>query len=298
MKLWIITNEPPVSGDTAYMVGRVLSHCSQVFVTPVTENEESIPEPPGPIDGILNRSFCINPRFLDKMDALAASLGVRFINPGAATMLACDKRSSPEMYPGKVPETWIVSSMEALSELRDKADQTLVLKGPFGKRGEEVIRFRGEEDLLQAQALLKNAPEGGIVAQRFCHGFIEGDKRIILHRRRAIGAEAGGVEAGGFDIAAWYKRIPAEGGWLSNVSAGGRAVPCDLERDEKDLAMEVAEIAGLDYIGIDIGRDQGRCLLIETNGYTGGHIDFDVTNPGARSGDDFARMVSWMCRDR
>lgn len=288
MKLWIITNEPPVSGDTAYMIGRILSHCSQVFVTPVTENEESIPEPPGVIDGILNRSFCINPRFLNQMDALAADLGVRFINPGAATMLACDKRSYPEMYPGKIPETWIVSSLEAVSELLHQADQTLVLKGPFGKRGEEVIRFRGDEDWLQAQALLKCAPKGGVVAQRFCQGFVEGDKRVILHRRRA----------GGFEIAAWYKRIPAEGGWISNVSAGGRAEPCDLERDEKDLAMEVAEVAGLDYIGIDIGRDQGRCLLIETNGYTGGHIDFDVASPGARSGDDFARMVSWMCRDR
>jgi glutathione synthase/RimK-type ligase-like ATP-grasp enzyme len=291
MRLWILTNPPPVSGDTAYMIGRVLSHCAQVHVTPISETEAHAPVPPGPVDGILNRSFCINPDFLAEMDALAADLGVRLINAGAPTMLACDKRTYPEMYPGMVPETWVLHSVDELAQLHTSRGETLVMKGPFGKRGEQVMRFRGPEDHARAQALLDMGKGSGLVVQRFCEGFREGDKRVILHR----------LPDGGFEIAAWYARIPAEGGWKSNVSAGGRVEQCDLAPDEEALSLAVAKLAGLDYIGIDIGRDAlrdgGRCLLIETNGYTGGHIDFDVAIPGKRSGDNFARMVAWLCRE-
>jgi D-alanine-D-alanine ligase-like ATP-grasp enzyme len=65
---------------------------------------------------------------------------------------------------------------------------------------------------------------------------------------------------------------------------------CDLEDDERALALAVAEVAALDYVGIDMARENGRCLLIETNAYTGGHINFDVDHR-AKSGDDFALMI-------
>lgn len=93
------------------------------------------------------------------------------------------------------------------------------------------------------------------------------------------------------------RRVPREGGWISNVSAGGRVERCELEEDERVLALKVARIADLDYIGIDVGRDQGRCLLIETNAYTGGHIDFDSAGGRISSGDQFARMVVRLSRE-
>lgn len=287
MKLWILTNQPPVSSDTAYLIGRVLSHCLQVFITPVTEGDQEIPEVPGLIDGIFNRSFNVNPLFLQSMDILATNLAVPFINPGAASMLACDKRSYSMTFSHLVPETWIIDDTDALSRLWQEIGMDLVLKSPFGKRGKEVFRFCGEEDWAAAENLFAKAPKMGVVAQRFCPGFLSGDKRVILHRRFG----------GGYEIAAWYKRVPKEGGWISNISAGGHVEQCELEDDEKNLSMEVAEIAGLDYIGIDIGRDQGRCLLIETNAYTGGHIDFDTIGHRNQSGDEFARMIKWLIRE-
>jgi len=287
MKLWLLTNPPPVSEDTAYLIGRVLSYCRRIEVTAVGERDESTPEPPQCIDGILNRSFNVSAHFLLGLDALGAQLGIPVINPGRATFLACDKRLYPQMYPGLVPDTRIVSNLAEIAALWRECGRPLVLKGPFGKRGEEVILYRGEEDAKPAAALLAKAPEGGIVAQEFCEGFREGDARVILHRRRD----------GGFEIAAWFRRMPPPGGWKSNVSAGGRIRRDELAEDEKELALEVAARAGLDYIGVDLGRHEGRCLLIETNAYTGGQIDFDIGRRDASSGDDFARLVAWLCRE-
>lgn len=280
MKLWLLITTPPVSEDTAYLIGRVTSRCTEVLVSVVAGSADAPPPAPEGIAGILNRSFSTRSGFLADLDSLGAALGIPVINPGAAALRACDKRSYPEFFPRLIPETWTVERIEDLLDLLKGGRHELVLKNPFGKHGKEMMRFRGEEDRAEAEALFASAPEGGLVTQVFCPGFLVGDKRIILQRRAG----------GGYDFAAWFKRVPKSGGWKSNVSAGGRIERCELDEDEMALAMEVAEIAGLDYIGIDVAREEGRPLLIETNAYTGGHINFD-TDRRKHSGDDFARMV-------
>jgi len=280
VKLWTLINPPPVSEDTAYLVGRTCSRAVSVILTVIEPGDEWPPAPPAGIDAVLNRSFNTRPNFLQRLDALAAEAGVPVINPGAASLRACDKRTYIDDFPRMIPDTWELRSVEEVLALQRDIGDEIVLKDPYGKHGKDIIRFGGEADSATAAALLAKIPEGGVVAQVFCRGFLAGDKRVIVQR----GAD------GAYAAAAWFARIPAPGGWKSNISAGGRLVVCDLEDDEKALALAVAEIAALDYVGIDVGRENGRCLLIETNAYTGGHINYDVDHR-AKSGDDFALMV-------
>ena len=281
MKVWALISAARVLEDTSYLLGRVASQFSALFVDRVADSAETPPAPPiERIDAIFNRSLNARPVFFTNLDRLANDLGVPAINPGAASLRACDKRTYLGDFPAMIPGTWVVHSLEEILRLqRDLADE-VVLKDPYGGFGKDVIRFRGEEDSADALALLAKVPDVGVVAQIFCRGFLEGDKRIIAQR----------AERGGFEVVAWFKRVPAPGGWKSNVSAGGRIVMCDLEEEERTLALEVAEIAGLDYVGIDVSRENGRSLLIEINAYTGGHVNFDIEHR-AHSGGDLARMI-------
>lgn len=281
MRLWILSTPTPTSEDTAYLIGRATSRSTKVLVSEVPPTaKEPPPAPEEEIDVILNRSFIPRPGFLRQLDAIAAERGVPLTNPGAASARACDKRSYLEDFPDLAPRSGIARSLEDVLAFRQQWDAEVVLKDPFGKHGKDIIRFRGAQDRDEAADLLGRMDNAGVVAQIFCSGFVAGDKRIILHRDSGVG----------FTLAAWFKRVPQEGGWKSNVSAGGRIEPCELEKQEVDLAMEVADRAGLDCIGIDVAWHDGRCLLIETNAYTGGHINFD-TDRRAHSGDDFAAMI-------
>lgn len=281
MNIWALISTARVLEDTSYMLGWVASQSSALLVDRVADSAETLPASPSErIDAIFNR--CLNARhaFFTNLDRLAGDLGVPAINPGAASLRACDKRAYLDDFPAMIPGTWVVHSLEEILRLqRDLADE-VVLKDPYGGFGKDVIRFRGEEDSAEALALLAKVSDVGVVAQVFCRGFLDGDKRIIAQR----------AERGGFEVVAWFKRVPAPGGWKSNVSTGGRIVMCDLEEEEHALALEIAEIAGLDYVGIDVGREKGRNLLIETNAYTGGHVNFDIEHR-AHSGDDLARMI-------
>lgn len=247
MKLWILSNEPPVSEDTAYLLGRVCSRFRDIVVTRVTEHESILPELPDQVDGLLNRSFNISADFLSQMDTLADDRGIPVVNPGRATLAACDKRSYPETYPEFIPRTRIVSSVAETLRFHEDISGTLVIKAPFGKHGKQVERFRGAEDTAVAEWILADSASGQIVAQEFCDGFLEGDKRIILHR----------VSREEYEIAAWFQRVPQHGGWKSNVSSGGRIQSCELQRDEEQVALEVASRSGLDYVGIDTARHGG-----------------------------------------
>ena len=158
-------------------------------------------------------------------------------------------------------------------------------QNPFGVRGEGVERVRCTGDLVHAEALLAGSPCGEVVVQEFCAGFARGDVRISMIRSAR----------GGHEVIAWYRRVPAAGAWKCNLSSGGRLQRCELDEAAIDLAHKVAAIAGLDYLGIDIGVDDGRTLVIETNHGIAGLIDFDVDR-NARSMAAVGRFVIDLAR--
>ena len=290
MKTWILANDPPVSEDTAYLLGRVTSRSSAVTVTRVGELDETPPPPPPGIEIVLNRSFNTQSGFLLGLDRLGAEQGFLVCNPGAAALRACDKRSYLEDFADVIPETRIAGSAEALHAAWRDFGGDAVVKDPFGKHGKQVERLRGEEDLAAAEALRAASRCGELVIQPFCAGFVAGDKRVIVQRRPGDGS------GGGYQVAAWFQRVPRPGGWKSNVSAGGRVQDCPLGEEEIALAESLAARCGLDYVGLDLAWHEGRLLLIETNAYTGGHVNFDIERR-THSGDAFAEMVAWLARE-
>lgn len=286
MRVWALINPPPVAYDTAYLLGRLLSRANRLYVTRGKSLIEFEQDMPPTFDVIFNRTIQSNKEILDSIENLASSMNVVLINSSKSTRRASDKRTYINDFARHIPESWIVKDAIELLSLHRMLGYDLVLKHPFGKCGKEIVRFSSEADLMNAQSLFSIEPKTSLVAQRFCEEFKQGDKRVIVHR----------LPNRLFEIVAWYKRIPNTGGWISNLSAGGRIEKCDLTSEEEEFSLKMAEIANLDYVGLDIGWDNGRCLLIETNAYTGGHMDFDAIHQDKSSGDQFAKLVAKLCK--
>ena len=281
MKVWLIIKPAPIGYDTAYLVGRVISRFADVHVSKFTNLEELLSSAPSSYDVVLNRTISADPVMLEALEAHAKRNEAYLINSADATRRACDKRTYLNDYKHFIPETWVLQSFAELQSLFARVGFELVVKDPFGKYGQEVARYAGGDGDQDVTRVIESSRGSGFIAQRFCHGFAEGDKRVILHRRRD----------GEYDIAACILRVPMTGNWISNLGAGGRVQTCELSEQEAALAVSVARLSGLDYVGLDLGTNNGRSLLIETNAYTGGYMDFDTNHRDLSSGDEFARFV-------
>jgi glutathione synthase/RimK-type ligase-like ATP-grasp enzyme len=281
IKVLAIINPPPIGYDTAYLIGRILSRAQSVQVTTVSDIDHLHSLSIENVDVIFNRTLNGNQYFLTRLGTFAQKIGAYLINSYEATGRACDKRTYLEDYSGNVPETWVLNTFDQLSSLHDQVGYDLVVKDPFGKFGKEVARFNGNRENLHISQIIANCKRSGFVAQRYCAGFGNGDKRVIVQRRLN----------GDCEVVAWYRRVPAKGNWISNLSAGGSVELCDLTQEEINFSKSIAVKSGLDYVGLDIGVDDNRILLIETNAYTGGHMDFDAARQDLSSGDEFAKFV-------
>lgn len=284
MKIWAIINPPPIAYDTAYLLGRVISRADRVSVTKFESLPQILRDAPTDFQVVFNRTISSDPLIIEGIEKLALERGARLVNSAKATLRASDKRTYLEDYKGMTPDTWVLDSLSELHALHKDVRFELVVKNPFGKFGKEVVRFDGNENSPFVREVIDGCRGSGFVAQRYCQGFSKGDKRVIVHRR----------SNGDFDIVAWYLRVPAEGNWISNLSAGGKILSSALSKEEAEFCREIASKSGLDYVGLDIGRQDGRTLLIETNAYTGGHMDFDALHQHLSSGDDFAKFLCEM----
>jgi len=70
----------------------------------------------------------------------------------------------------------------------------------------------------------------------------------------------------GDDIPAAMYRIAPDGQWKTNVHQGARCQPCDLTAEMREICVEAARIAGLDYTGVDIIEGPDGPVVIELNG--------------------------------
>jgi glutathione synthase/RimK-type ligase-like ATP-grasp enzyme len=278
MKLLAITKSNPIAYDSAYLIGRVAARFGGCDIISDLQLLDGIDRS---YDCVFNRTIESSASTLRKLTDFAQRSGAYLINAERPTVRAGDKSTYLVDYVGFTPETWVVQDFESLLDLSDRVGFELVIKHPLGKGGREVERYSRGSDSKAVKRLFDLIPRMPLIAQRFCHGFTQGDKRVILHR----------TTNGGYSVSAWYLRLPPDGGWITNLGLGGTAKQCDLNSTELELCEKVARISGLDYVGLDIGWDNDCCLLIETNAYTGGHMDFDALNQDKNSGDDFARMA-------
>ncbi|MBM4201329.1 MAG: glutathione synthase, partial [Gammaproteobacteria bacterium] len=108
-------------------------------------------------------------------------------------------------------------------------------------------------------ARLEQATRSGtrfVQAQRYLPEITAGDKRVLL-----LGGE----------ILGWVRRLPADGDFRSNINAGGRCVPCELEASDTALCARLGvwlrqhavHFAGVDIVGrhvLEVNITSPSCL--------------------------------------
>jgi glutathione synthase len=95
-----------------------------------------------------------------------------------------------------------------------------------------------------------------VLGQRFLPEIDAGDKRVLL-----LGGE----------ILGWVRRQPAPGDFRSNVNAGGRCVPCELNEQDRAICARLGpwlrrqriHLAGVDIVGsqvLEVNITSPSCL--------------------------------------
>ncbi|MEM1233063.1 MAG: hypothetical protein AAGH70_02960 [Pseudomonadota bacterium] len=268
MKIWIILPDEALTDDRAYLVGFLKGAFETVWITRAARVAPDCPPPPGRPDVVLNLVSSRSPELLADIDRQAAAFGIPVSPPSRGSWRTEDKRTYLEDFPNDGPPTRVVGTMAELEEARRAFGGDVVVKDPFGDRGKGIERIRTTGDLPIAADIMQSTirDTGELVVQPYFSGFSEGDKRIVLQR----------MPDNSFEITAYIGRVPPEGGWKSNIRAGGHSIRVDLTEEERAFALALAPRAGIDNVGLDIARHDGRLWHIEHNQGYGGIIDFDL----------------------
>lgn len=94
----------------------------------------------------------------------------------------------------------------------------------------------------------------GYLAMKYLKNVSQGDKRLLV-----VGGE----------ILAASLRLPPEGSWLCNVSAGGKSIKAEVEKEEIEIVEKIKdfmESKGILIYGVDtLVDDDGKRILSEVN---------------------------------
>lgn len=121
-----------------------------------------------------------------------------------------------------------------------------VIKAAYGSHGDNVFKVESKKDLRK---IITKYPPSSLLVQPYLPG--GQDLRVIVLGGRAIGA---------------MKRIAQRGQFLTNYSAGGMVKKFELDQTTKELAEKAARAFFLDYVGVDLMKDEkGWWRILEVN---------------------------------
>lgn len=126
-----------------------------------------------------------------------------------------------------------------------------VLKPPAASFGEHVSLLQSPTDLDQAWA---SRPGETWIAQQYIHAIQEGEIRTLLANGKLIGS---------------YRRRPAAGGWLANLTQAGIPEHASLTAEQHKLVIQIGDELqrqGVGFAAVDCCAD----YVVEVN----------VANPG------------------
>jgi ribosomal protein S6--L-glutamate ligase len=93
-----------------------------------------------------------------------------------------------------------------------------------------------------------------------------GDRSYLLQEYLPDATDYRAMVVDGEYAGAVERRLPADGdGWKHNVHRGADAVGVDLPAEARDLAERVAEVLGIDFLGVDLLESGDRLVVSETN---------------------------------
>ena len=111
----------------------------------------------------------------------------------------------------------------------------VVLKPPYGYEGRGMVRVRAHEPDIDKRVHEMLCAHGVLIIQQFVP--CAGDTRVLVVGKKVVGC---------------VRRVPKEGGWLSNIAQGGRAVRARCTPAMEELALSSAEAVGAAFAGVDI----------------------------------------------
>lgn len=184
------------------------------------------------------------------------------VNPARALRNWCEKLI-PLQFPGLAPATVVTRSVPQLQSFLQQQGQ-IVLKPLDDCSGRGILALRqGEPGTSERIAEATGNGRSFVLGQRFLPEIRKGDKRVLL-----LGGE----------ILGWVRRLPAPGEFRSNVNAGGRCVPCELDASDRAICARLKpwliqqriHLAGVDIVGsqvLEVNTTSPSCLREMNNLY-------------------------------
>ena len=182
-----------------------------------------------------------------------AALGVRVLNGPSALLAAHDKLLTARLLQGAGlphPRTRLATAGKTSIPF----DGPVVVKPRFGSWGREVVRCDDRQALEGELERLAGLPwfrRHGALVQDLVEpqGY---DVRILVAAGVVVGA---------------IRRQAMAGEWRTNVALGARRIEVDPPDAARVIAVQAAEAAGADLIGVDLLPDGDRgWTILELNG--------------------------------
>ncbi len=189
---------------------------------------------------------------LDLLNALEAH-GIKLINSRESLEIASDKFLSSvyfERFGIPTPKTIICEdSQDALNSFEDLGGD-VILKPLFGSKGIGITRLQDKAFAENVIYTLEHLNEVFYLQEFIPH--YNRDIRILV-----IGEE---VVAGMYRIS---------DNWKTNVHAGAKVKPIEINEELKSLAIKTAKITKTEIAGVDIIESERGYLVIEINSIPG-----------------------------
>ncbi len=192
-----------------------------------------------------------------RMDVLhrLEDMGIYVINPADAIEIAVDKYYTSARLEDagiRTPRTVVTERFEEATSAFEELGGDVVVKPLFGSLGMGMTRISDPDVAYRVFRALDMAQSVYYLQEFVPHG-----NRDI--RAFVIGGE----------VVASMLRVSDD--WKTNISAGGRAEPHDLEEELCELSLRATETIGLEYSGVDLllsERDDG-VYVVELNSTPG-----------------------------
>ena len=204
--------------------------------------------PPGSLEQVVFR--------MDALHGIVAA-GIPVLNPPRAIEAAVDKYltlSLLEKAGIAVPATWAGESANDALEVFDALGGDVVVKPLFGSEGRGLLRISDKELAWRTFHALERLSAVLYLQRVVRHP--GHDLRVFVLRGVVLGA---------------MRRHAQPGEWRTNVSLGGRAEPCLLDRETEGLALAAARAIGAEMAGVDLiaDLDRGQMVVLEVNAVPG-----------------------------
>ena len=216
------------------------------------------------IDGLvvrdLGRGKPVDVAFRFEMLHALKDIGISVINPPEAIARAANKLGTTlalERAGVPTPVTATTSSLKAALEFLAKYKK-VVSKPLFGYKGRGIVLLTEEDETVLRTTL---ESQGIVYLQEFIHLENPRDIRAFVVNGEVMGA---------------IYRVAPVGAWISNLAKGGRAEPCPVTDELRDLAVRACRAVGAVYSGVDLLETSEGLKVIEVNGTPSGKGIYDA----------------------